>query len=94
MLARNFKTIDKTILYLAFFINVILLFHRVDIGGMRTAHDSDETEAPGVEEEEEEETIFITGMTVPYFAYEITGWIFAQVTSSSCKQICNNALYS
>lgn len=31
MLARNFKTIEKTTLYLAFFINVILLFHRVDI---------------------------------------------------------------
>lgn len=31
MLARNFKTIEKITLYLAFFINVILLFHRVDI---------------------------------------------------------------
>lgn len=31
MLARNFKTIEKTTLYLTFFINVILLFHRVDI---------------------------------------------------------------
>lgn len=87
MLARNFKTIEKTTLYFAFFINVILLFHRVDIGGMRTAHDSEETEAPGVEEEEEEESIFITGMTVPYFAYEITGWILAQVTSFSCKHV-------
>lgn len=32
VLARNFKTIEKCTLYLAFFINVILLFHRVDIG--------------------------------------------------------------
>ncbi|VDO52391.1 unnamed protein product, partial [Onchocerca flexuosa] len=31
MLARNFKPIEKTTLYLAFFINVILLFHRIRI---------------------------------------------------------------
>lgn len=80
MLARNFKSIEKITLYLAFFINVILLFHRVDIGGMRTSHDSEATEAPGEEEDEEvDEAIYITGMTVPYFAYEITGWILAQV---------------
>jgi len=31
ILARNYKTVEKITLYLAFFINVILLFHRVDI---------------------------------------------------------------
>lgn len=47
---------------------------------MRTSHDSEATEAPGEEEDEEvDEAIYITGMTVPYFAYEITGWILAQV---------------
>ncbi|KAE9549703.1 hypothetical protein FO519_007091 [Halicephalobus sp. NKZ332] len=43
VLARNYKTFEKTTLYLAFFINVILLFHRV-----------------------------------PYFAYEISGWMLSQ----------------
>ncbi|EGT59247.1 hypothetical protein CAEBREN_31926, partial [Caenorhabditis brenneri] len=45
MLARNFKTIEKITLYLAFFINVILLFHRVDI----THTENHETEYTGQE---------------------------------------------
>uniref|UniRef100_A0A915DHF0 Uncharacterized protein n=1 Tax=Ditylenchus dipsaci TaxID=166011 RepID=A0A915DHF0_9BILA len=36
---RNFKTIEKITLYLAFFINVILLFHRADTHpGMKMTH--------------------------------------------------------
>ncbi|KIH60263.1 EF hand, partial [Ancylostoma duodenale] len=75
MLARNFKTIEKTTLYLAFFINVILLFHRVDIK---------HTEAPEAAEAEDDddatlETVYITGMMLPYIDYEVTGWVLAQV---------------
>ncbi|XGW02944.1 hypothetical protein V3C99_014731 [Haemonchus contortus] len=74
VLARNFKTIEKTTLYLAFFINVILLFHRVDIRHT-------EPEKPEVEEDDENtnEVVFITGMVVPYVEYELTGWVLAQV---------------
>ncbi|TKR86989.1 hypothetical protein L596_011474 [Steinernema carpocapsae] len=78
MLARNFRTIEKSTLYLAFFINVILLFHRVNI----TQSSSTELEAVNAEEEDEDEgseVIYITGMTIPYFAYELTGWILAQI---------------
>jgi hypothetical protein len=92
MLARNFKTIEKITLYLAFFINVILLFHRVDIiRGQLPSHsktggdegagiEGDEQQQQQQEEEEDVlEAIYITGMTLPYFSYEITGWILAQV---------------
>ncbi|KAK6059234.1 ryanodine Receptor TM 4-6 [Cooperia oncophora] len=74
VLARNFKTIEKTTLYLAFFINVILLFHRVEIR-------NSEPEKSEVEEDEENanEMVFITGMVVPYVEYELTGWVLAQV---------------
>ncbi|KAK0411652.1 hypothetical protein QR680_005766 [Steinernema hermaphroditum] len=78
MLARNFRTIEKSTLYLAFFINVILLFHRVNI----TQPSTTELEPVNTEEEDDEdssEVIYITGMTIPYFAYELTGWILAQV---------------
>ncbi|VDM85230.1 unnamed protein product [Strongylus vulgaris] len=71
MLARNFKPIEKTTLYLAFFINVILLFHRVDI---RHA-DTSEVE----EDDDTVETVYISGMMIPYIDYEITGWVLAQV---------------
>lgn len=84
VLARNFKTIEKITLYLAFFINVILLFHRVDIGhkpGQDAAATTGDEAADAEENEEEDivETIYITGMTVPYLSYQITGWILAQV---------------
>ncbi|VDO61854.1 unnamed protein product [Heligmosomoides polygyrus] len=74
MLARNFKTIEKTTLYLAFFINVILLFHRVDIKHT-------ESEKPEAEDDDDitQETVFISGMMVPYVEYELTGWVLAQV---------------
>lgn len=82
VLARNFKTIEKITLYLAFFINVILLFHRVDI-----AINGDNNRSRETEEEEDEDTvdevmesIYISGMIVPYFTYEITGWMLAQVS--------------
>uniref|UniRef100_A0A1I7YC96 EF-hand domain-containing protein n=1 Tax=Steinernema glaseri TaxID=37863 RepID=A0A1I7YC96_9BILA len=78
MLARNFRTIEKSTLYLAFFINVILLFHRVNISQSSTT----ELETVNTDEDEDEETnevIYITGMTIPYFAYELTGWILSQV---------------
>ncbi|PIO64936.1 EF hand, partial [Teladorsagia circumcincta] len=73
VLARNFKTIEKTTLYLAFFINVILLFHRVEIKHM-------EPEKPEIEEDDENanEVVFITGMVVPYVEYELTGWVLSQ----------------
>lgn len=41
MLARHFKAIEKLTLYLAFFINVILLFHRIDIHNTRDKDDED-----------------------------------------------------
>ena len=68
VLARNFKTIEKITLYLAFFINVILLFHRVDIGnkGAESHAEAIEAENKGNGEDEEEdvvETIYI----VKYF---------------------------
>ncbi|WKY11480.1 hypothetical protein Q1695_003218 [Nippostrongylus brasiliensis] len=77
VLARNFKTIEKTTLYLAFFINVILLFHRVDI----KHGEPDVPEKVEVEDDDDitTETVFITGMTVPYVEYELTGWVLAQV---------------
>lgn len=87
VLARNFKTIEKITLYLAFFINVILLFHRVDIAinnngpskpNMREVAE-DEDEEDGVDEVME--SVYITGMIVPYFSYEITGWLLSQVGS-------------
>ncbi|VDM37968.1 unnamed protein product [Toxocara canis] len=74
MLARNFKTIEKTTLYLAFFINVILLFHRVDITHHQVSEGDDSEE-----EEEATERIYITGMILPYISYEVTGWMLAQV---------------
>ncbi|UMM36210.1 hypothetical protein L5515_008471 [Caenorhabditis briggsae] len=75
MLARNFKTIEKITLYLAFFINVILLFHRVDISHTEAA----ETASEGDDDEDAVESIFITGLQFPYMEYEITGWMLAQV---------------
>uniref|UniRef100_A0A1I7XMF7 RR_TM4-6 domain-containing protein n=1 Tax=Heterorhabditis bacteriophora TaxID=37862 RepID=A0A1I7XMF7_HETBA len=98
MLARNFKTIEKTTLHLAFFINVILLFHRVDIIHTETGMNNSECKyiiilnnvmlASGVfsettdgnDEDENPETVFITGMFIPYIDYEVTGWLLAQVT--------------
>ncbi|KAK6024107.1 ryanodine Receptor TM 4-6, partial [Ostertagia ostertagi] len=76
VLARNFKTIEKTTLYLAFFINVILLFHRVEIKHM-------EPEKPESEEDDENanEIVFITGMVVPYVEYELTGFVLDQCAS-------------
>ncbi|CAI4225083.1 unnamed protein product [Auanema sp. JU1783] len=76
MLARNFKTIEKTTLHLAFFINVILLFHRVDI---MQSENPDHEPIEGEDDDESTENIFITGMLVPYVEYEVTGWLLAQV---------------
>uniref|UniRef100_A0A8R1HP75 Ryanodine receptor n=2 Tax=Caenorhabditis japonica TaxID=281687 RepID=A0A8R1HP75_CAEJA len=75
MLARNFKTIEKITLYLAFFINVILLFHRVDI----SPTEAPEAASEGDDDEDATESIFITGMQFPYVEYEITGWMLAQI---------------
>ncbi|MCP9259461.1 Ryanodine receptor 44F [Dirofilaria immitis] len=66
MLARNFKAIEKTTLYLAFFINVILLFHRIRIM---------EDIALG---DEGTESVYISGVVLPYISYEVTGWMLAQ----------------
>uniref|UniRef100_A0AC34RNW2 EF-hand domain-containing protein n=1 Tax=Panagrolaimus sp. JU765 TaxID=591449 RepID=A0AC34RNW2_9BILA len=79
VLARNYKTFERTTLYLAFFINVILLFHRVDM----TKPEKDESTATEVavqdeDEEENLESIYIAGMQIPYFAYEISGWMLSQ----------------
>ncbi|VDK79750.1 unnamed protein product [Litomosoides sigmodontis] len=70
MLARNFKTIEKTTLYLAFFINVILLFHRIRISDNVTSQD---------EADEDMESIYISGVILPYTSYEVTGWMLAQL---------------
>lgn len=59
---------------MAFFINVILLFHRVDLMVSKDSKNGNEDD-----EIEEIEQIHITGMTLPYFSYEITGWFLAQV---------------
>ncbi|VDM78191.1 unnamed protein product [Strongylus vulgaris] len=113
MLARNFKPIEKTTLYLAFFINVILLFHRVDIrhvdtsGWWRSVSEfmfffdlhflilnfllkyfagriTIMTEGVEVEEDDDTvETVYISGMMIPYIDYEITGWVLAQVNHVS-----------
>lgn len=79
MLARNYKAIEKLTLYLAFFINVILLFHRVDL--QPTAAPLEPESAPEGDEDDEdiEENIYITGMIIPYFSYELTGWLLSQV---------------
>lgn len=95
VLARNFKRIEKTTLYLAFFINVILLFHRVNIthpsaaplaqtNGLPGAVGSIEAAAEDMMGETEDdddvvETIYITGMTVPYLEREFDGWFLAQI---------------
>ncbi|KAK6754198.1 hypothetical protein RB195_013289 [Necator americanus] len=75
MLARNFKTIEKTTLYLAFFINVILLFHRVDIKHIDApeANDGDD------DDDAISESVYITGMMLPYIDYEVTGWVLSQI---------------
>nr|CAD2195338.1 unnamed protein product [Meloidogyne enterolobii] len=90
ILARNYKTVEKITLCLAFFINVILLFHRVDIVSSNEKKDNiAQIEAlhkgrGGDDENDEDEegnvleTIYITGMTLPYISYEITGWILSQ----------------
>jgi len=77
VLARNYKTFEKTTLYLAFFINVILLFHRVDLSKPEKETES-ELAVQDEDDEEEIESIFIAGMQVPYFAYEISGWMLSQ----------------
>ncbi|CAJ0957143.1 unnamed protein product, partial [Mesorhabditis belari] len=72
MLARNFKMIEKTTLGLAFFINVILLFHRVDI------MQSDTGTTDGSDEDDDStETIFITGFSLPYLEYGIEGYLLS-----------------
>uniref|UniRef100_A0A914H250 Ryanodine receptor n=1 Tax=Globodera rostochiensis TaxID=31243 RepID=A0A914H250_GLORO len=83
VLARNFKSIEKITLYLAFFINVILLFHRVEIGhqtggGLESNNNNQQQQGDEEGEADIVETIYITGMTVPYISYEITGWILGQ----------------
>ncbi|CAG9530378.1 unnamed protein product [Cercopithifilaria johnstoni] len=70
MLARNFKTIEKTTLYLAFFINVILLFHRIRISDIVTSED---------EIDEDTESVYISGVILPYTSYEVTGWMLSQL---------------
>ncbi|CAO4380202.1 unnamed protein product [Caenorhabditis nigoni] len=75
MLARNFKTIEKITLYLAFFVNVILLFHRVEI----THTEAAEAASEGDDDEDAVESIIITGLQFPHMEYEITGWMLAQV---------------
>jgi hypothetical protein len=67
VLARNFKTIEKATLYLAFFINVILLFHRVEIGTAGSNANSEGDSETGISEGSDEESIYITGMTLPYW---------------------------
>ncbi|CAD5230370.1 unnamed protein product [Bursaphelenchus xylophilus] len=81
VLARNFKTIEKITLYLAFFINVILLFHRVDIAMNPDRDEEEDDDADDDDDTVDEvmESIYIAGMIIPYFAYEITGWLLAQV---------------
>ncbi|KAK6101668.1 RIH domain family protein [Brugia pahangi] len=70
MLARNFKTIEKTTLYLAFFINVILLFHRIRISdNVTSVNDTDD----------DMESVYISGVILPYTSYEVTGWMLAQL---------------
>ena len=77
VLARNYKTFERTTLYLAFFINVILLFYRVDLSKPEKDPES-ELIVQDEDEEEEIESIFIAGMQIPYFAYEISGWVLSQ----------------
>uniref|UniRef100_A0A183D0G3 RR_TM4-6 domain-containing protein n=1 Tax=Gongylonema pulchrum TaxID=637853 RepID=A0A183D0G3_9BILA len=75
VLARNFKTIEKTTLYLAFFINVILLFHRVQI-----MHQEAPSKSKAEDDESDDvELVFITGVVIPYTSYEVTGWMLAQL---------------
>ena len=73
ILARNYKTVEKITLCLAFFINVILLFHRVDIVGNEKkdsfaqieAVPKGKSEEDGDEEEENVmETIYIVGLNM------------------------------
>ncbi|CAJ0581879.1 unnamed protein product, partial [Mesorhabditis spiculigera] len=72
MLARNFKMIEKLTLGLAFIINVILLFHRVDI------MQSDAGTTDGSDDDEDStETIYISGVTVPYVEYGVEGYILS-----------------
>lgn len=82
VLARNFKTIEKITLYSAFFINVILLFHRVDIAMSREDGKQGEEKEDDEEDSVDEimESVYIAGMIIPYFAYEITGWLLVQVS--------------
>jgi ryanodine receptor 2 len=79
MLARNYKAIEKLTLYLAFSINVILLFHRVDLHNPPKEAEIAEPEEGGDDEDDVDEIIYITGMVIPYFSYELTGWLLSQV---------------
>uniref|UniRef100_A0A7E4VXK5 EF-hand domain-containing protein n=1 Tax=Panagrellus redivivus TaxID=6233 RepID=A0A7E4VXK5_PANRE len=77
VLARNYKTFEKTTLYLAFFINVILLFHRVNI------QEPEDGENVGNGEDDDNdgeavEAVYISGIEISYFDYTITGWMLAQ----------------
>jgi hypothetical protein len=80
VLARNFKTIEKITLYLAFFINVILLFHRIDISEVPKGSpendgakggEADAEEGEGEGEEDVVETIYI--VSHPHLNHTVIG---------------------
>ncbi len=79
-LARNLPTINNITLLLAITINLILLFHRVNILTVEK-----EEGAEGVEGEEEDddeeppEEVEITGVTLFLVGWQISGWILGQV---------------
>lgn len=60
---------------------MILLFHRVDIIKNNSANAKSSIDDNEDEEREDDvlEAIYIAGMTLPYFSYEVTGWILSQV---------------
>uniref|UniRef100_A0A0N5AR96 Ryanodine receptor n=1 Tax=Syphacia muris TaxID=451379 RepID=A0A0N5AR96_9BILA len=76
MLARHFRAIERLTLYFAFFINVILLFHRIEI---HNAAENNKEEDAGGDDDEVVETVYITGMILPYISYEVTGWMLTQI---------------
>ncbi len=69
---------------MAFVINIILLFHRVNIiqpegGGDDDGGAGDEGEEGEVDEVEPLEEIYIAGLVIPYVEYEFHGWMLDAV---------------
>lgn len=80
-LARNIKWIENGTLFLSFAINMILLFHRIDVEEVEGSSGELEGENGDGEDPEPIENLYITGLSLPlyFFYFTIPGPVLNQI---------------